>query len=279
MSMIIGGSSSANKVTRIKDLNGNTVATISVSSPKKGKKKRLQYSFKSISNQIMQAKTPNTAKMVATKARGKVAMLQRNIDNDDYDETELRHAITHAKKMLRIAKKKMRHLEEEQEAKQQKTTQIEDDGDGVPELPDEEEREQEQQEEELNQMMDEYQDLMSDLMAEFTQQTMEQMMEEAQLQELADAFMGDVQQADLSPEDLDKLKKKHRSDELREIMEADMKYLKAMISKLERERQEISTESFTNPSVTLEISGIEMPVAAMEAAPVTPEGEVIDVSL
>lgn len=279
MSMMIGGSNSANKVTRIKDLNGNTVATISVSSSKKGKKKRLQYSFKSISNQIMQAKTPNTAKMVATKARGKVAMLQRNIDNDDYDETELRHAIIHAKKMLRIAKKKMRHLEEEQAAKQQKTTQIEDDGDGVPELPDEEEREQEQQEEELNQMVDEYQDLMSELMAEFTQQTMEQMMEETQLQELADAFMGDVQQVDMSPEDLDKLKKKHRSDEFREIMEADMKYLKAMINKLERERQEISTESFTNPSVTLEISGIEMPVTAMQAPPVTPEGEVIDVSL
>ncbi len=279
MSMMIGGSNSANKVTKIKDLNGNTVATISVSSSKKGKKKRLQYSFKSISNQIMQAKTPNTAKMVATKARGKVAMLQRNIDNDDYDETELRHAIIHAKKMLRIAKKKMRHLEEEQAAKQQKTTQIEDDGDGVPELPDEEEREQEQQEEELNQMVDEYQDLMSELMAEFTQQTMEQMMEETQLQELADAFMGDVQQVDMSPEDLDKLKKKHRSDELREIMEADMKYLKAMINKLERERQEISTESFTNPSVTLEISGIEMPVTATQAPPVTPEGEVIDVSL
>lgn len=279
MSMMIGGSNSANKVTKIKDLNGNTVATISVSSSKKGKKKRLQYSFKSISNQIMQAKTPNTAKMVATKARGKVAMLQRNIDNDDYDETELRHAIIHAKKMLRIAKKKMQHLEEEQAAKQQKTTQIEDDGDGVPELPDEEEREQEQQEEELNQMVDEYQDLMSELMAEFTQQTMEQMMEETQLQELADAFMGDVQQVDMSPEDLDKLKKKHRSDELREIMEADMKYLKAMINKLERERQEISTESFTNPSVTLEISGIEMPVTATQAPPVTPEGEVIDVSL
>ena len=101
----------------------------------------------------------------------------------------------------------------------------------------------------------------------------------AQLQELADAFMGDVQQVDMSPEDLDKLKKKHRSDELREIMEADMKYLKAMINKLERERQEISTESFTNPSVTLEISGIEMPVTATQAPPVTPEGEVIDVSL
>ncbi len=283
MSMMMIGSKSANKVTRIKDLNGNTVATISVSSPKKGKKKRLQYSFKSISNQIMMAKTPNTAKMVATKARGKVAMLQRNIDNDDYDETELRHAITHAKKMLRIAKKKMRHLEEETEAKQKNGAQIQDDDNGIPDLPDEEEKEKEQKEMELDQAMQEYEDIVSEFMTkamnEMMNQMMNEMMEDTQLEELADAFMGDISQVeDLEPEDLEKIKKKHRSDELREIMEADMKYLKAMINKLERERQELSTQSFSAPAVTLEISGVQMPVQAMEA-PVTPEGEVIDVSL
>lgn len=283
MSMLIGGRSSANKVTRIKDLNGNTVATISVSSSKKGKKKRLQYSFKSISTQIMMAKTPNIAKMVATKARGKVAMLQRNLDNDDYDETELRHAITHAKKMLRIAKKKMRHLEEETEAKQKSRAQIQDEDNGIPDLPDEEEKEQEQKEMELDQAMQEYQDIVSEFMTkamnEMMNQMMNEMMEDTQLEELADAFMGDVSQVeDLEPEDLEKIKKKHRSDELREIMEADMKYLKAMINKLERERQELSTQNFSAPSVTLEISGVQMPVQTMEA-PVTPEGEVIDVSL
>lgn len=276
--MMIGGSNYDKKVTRIKDLNGNTVATISVSSAKKGKKKRLQYSFKSISNQIMMAKTPNVAKMVATKARGKVAMLQRNIDNDDYDETELRHAITHAKKMLRIAKKKMHHLEEEQEAKQNTRTPIEEDGNGVPDLPDEEEKEQEKKELELDQMIQEYQDIMSEFMAEAMNEMMNQIMETMNLEELADEFTGETTLEDLEPEDLERLKKKHRSDELREIMEADMKYLKAMINKLERERQELSTQSFSTPSVTLEISGVQMPVQTMEA-PVTPEGEVIDVSL
>ncbi len=276
--MMIGGSNSNKNVTRIKDLNGNTVATISVSSPKKGKKKRLQYSFKSISNQIMMAKTPNVAKMVATKARGKIAMLQRNIDNDDYDETELRHAIIHAKKMLRIAKKKMHHLEEEQEAKQKTNVPIEEDGDGIPYLPDEEEKEQEQKELELDQMVDEYQDIMSEFMMEVMNEMMNQMMEAMELEELADEFMGETTLEDLEPEDLDRLKKKHRSDELKEIMEADMKYLKAMMNKLERERQEISTQSFSAPSVTLEISGVEMPVQVTEV-PVTPEGEVIDISL
>lgn len=276
--MRIGGSNSDKKVTRIKDLNGNTVATISVSSPKKGKKKRLQYSFKSISNQIMMAKTPNVAKMVATKARGKVAMLQRNIDNDDYDETELRHAITHAKKMLRIAKKKMQHLEEEQEAKQNPNTPIEEDGNGVPDLPDEEEKEQEKKELELDQMLQEYQDVVNEFMTEAMNEMMNQLMETMDLEELADEFIGETTVEDLEPEDLERLKKKHRSDELREIMEADMKYLKAMINKLERERQELSTQSFSAPSVTLEISGVQMPVQAMEA-PVTPEGEVIDISL
>ncbi|MCI9447830.1 MAG: hypothetical protein HFH36_10655 [Lachnospiraceae bacterium] len=277
MSMMIGGNT-AQKVTRIKDLNGNTVATVSFSSPKKGKKKRLQYSFKSISNQIMMAKTPNIAKMVATKARGKVAMLQRNIDNDDYDETELRHAIIHAKKMLRIAKKKMKHLEEEMEAKQKPNTPIEEDGNGMPDLPDEEEKEQEEKELELDQMIQEYQDIMSEFMTEAMNEMMNQMMEAMELEELADEFMGEAKLEDLEPEDLDRLKKKHRSDELREIMEADMKYLKAMINKLERERQELSTENYSAPSVTLEISGVQMPVQPTEA-PVTPEGEVIDVSL
>lgn len=276
--MRIGGSNSDKKVTRIKDLNGNTVATISVSSPKKGKKKRLQYSFKSISNQIMMAKTPNVAKMVATKARGKVAMLQRNIDNDDYDETELRHAIIHAKKMLRIAKKKMQHLEEEQEAKQNPSTPIEEDGNGVPDLPDEEEKEQEKKELELDQMLQEYQDVVNEFMTEAMNEMMNQLMETMDLEELADEFIGETTVEDLEPEDLERLKKKHRSDELREIMEADMKYLKAMINKLERERQELSTQSFSAPSVTLEISGVQMPVQAMEA-PITPEGEVIDISL
>ena len=229
------------------------------------------------------AKTPNIAKMVATKARGKVAMLQRNLDNDDYDETELRHAITHAKKMLRIAKKKMRHLEEETEAKQKSGAQIQDEDNGIPDLPDEEEKEQEQKEMELDQAMQEYQDIVSEFMTkamnEMMNQMMNEMMEDTQLEELADAFMGDVSQVeDLEPEDLEKIKKKHRSDELREIMEADMKYLKAMINKLERERQELSTQNFSAPSVTLEISGVQMPVQTMEA-PVTPEGEVIDVSL
>lgn len=278
MNMMIGTSNSTEKATRVKTSYGNTV-TIRVSSSKNKKKKRLQYSFKSISNQIMMAKTPDTAKMVATKARGKVAMLQRNIDNDDYDETELRHAIEHAKKMLRIAKKKMHHLEEEHDAEIHKTAQIENDSNGVPELPDEEDREQEKQEFELDNLMDEYQDLMSELMSEFTQQTMERMMEETQLQELADEFMGDVQQEDLAPEDLERLKKKHRSDELRQIMEADLKYLKAMINKLEKERQDLSAGNFSTPAVTLEISGIEMPVQAATAAAVTPEGEVVDVSL
>lgn len=276
--MMIGGSTSNKNVTRIKDLNGNTVATISVSSSKKRKKKRLQYSFKSISNQIMMAKTPNVAKMVATKARGKVAMLQRNLDNDDYDETELRHAIIHAKKMLRIAKKKMHHLEEEQEAKKNPCTPIEEDGDGIPDLPDEEEKEEEQKELELEQMLEEYQDVMSEFMTEAMNEMMNQLMETMNLEELADEFMGEVKAEDLEPEDLERLKKKHRSDELREIMEADMKYLKAMINKLERERQELSTQTFSAPAVTIEISGVQMPVQATEA-PVTPEGEVIDVSL
>lgn len=119
---------------------------------------------------------------------------------------------------------------------------------------------------------------MNEFMTEAMNEMMNQLMETMDLEELADEFIGEATVEDLEPEDLERLKKKHRSDELREIMEADMKYLKAMINKLERERQELSTQSFSAPSVTLEISGVQMPVQATEA-PITPEGEVIDISL
>ncbi len=261
----IGGSIST--TIPLKNRDGSSAGSIKISKNDKKKKKRLQYSFKSISSQIMMTKTSNSASQVLTKARGKVAMLQRNLDNDDYDDTELRHAIIHAKKMERIAKKRMKHLMEEENAKQQKNMPIQDCESGVPELPDQEQEELEMNEEELRQLMEELQQLMNESMTE--------LIDETGLEDLADELVTASQQ-DMAPEDLEQLKKRHRSDELRQIMEADMKYLKAMISKLEKDQQDIGNNI---PSgVTLEISGLQMPVQATQA-PITPEGINVDLML
>ena len=79
------------------------------------------------------------------------------------------------------------------------------------------------------------------------------------------------------------LKKKHRSEELREIMEADMKYLKALFDKLEREKQEgasglrSNSDYNTNSSgVSLELGGVDIPVEASEGL-VLPDGGTVDI--
>lgn len=271
MSMMIGNVSTEAKLAAFKSRNGTT--SVRIQKPKK-KKKRLQYSFKAISNQILMTKTSGSAKQVLTKARGKVAMLKRNQDNEDYDATELRHAIIHAQKMTRIAKKRMRHLEEEEMAKHKRANAIEQDGNGVPDLPEPEEEDLEKREEELKQLVEELQQMMD----EYMKQTSEAMMEETGMDELAEEVMV-AKQGDMEPEDLERLKKRHRADELREIMEADMKYLKAMINKLERDRQEAS--SGIENWVTVEISGVQMPAQspAATAVPAPSEGANVDVAL
>ncbi len=272
MSMkMIGSVSTEAKLESFRSRNNSKMTSVKIA-PKKKKKKRLQYSFKSISNQILMTKTPDGAKQVLTKARGKVAMLKRNQDNDSYDATELRHAIIHAQKMVRIAKKRMHHLQEEEQARTQKDTVTQNDGDGIPELPDQEEEQMEMSNEELKQLVEELQQIMEDYMGE----TMETLVEETGLDDLAEELMV-AKQGEMEPEDLERMKKRHRSDELREIMEADMKYLKAMINKLERERAEAS--SGNSNGVTLEISGVQMPVQAATAPPVTPEGINVDLLL
>ncbi len=96
----------------------------------------------------------------------------------------------------------------------------------------------------------------------------------------------------MDPEDLDQLKKKHRAEELRKIMEADMKYLKAMFEKMAKEQQEsaggVSSSSdngerptgYDTGGVSLELGGVEIPVEsqAVSAAELV-EGGMIDASV
>lgn len=264
MGMRVGGSNQNRRVIQIKNFDGSVAATFSVSKPGKKKTKRLNYNFKSVSSQILLSKTSNSAGKAVTKARGTIAMLLRKVRSGEYDDQELEHAIIHARKMERIAKKRMRHLKQEEDIEQKgKSEELEDELlDGLEESS-EEEVELELSEEELQRLMEEYQELMQESMEEMMQESMEELLQEASLEELSEEFCGAVY--DMEPEDLEQLKKKHRSDEMREIMDADMKYLRAVFQKLERERQELSSgiKSFASemPSgVSLELSGLEMPV-------------------
>ena len=265
---------SRSNTTRIKltDGKGNHVGTISVTKPSTKKKKRIQYNFREISNQILQTKTSGTAGRVLVSARAKVAMLQRMVRNPDYDEKELEQALIHAKKMERIAKKRMKHLQQEEKAA--RTGSCSDDLEAYEEAGENAEAEAEaeggQQDEELEALMREYQASMQS-MEKSMEELSNEVMEEG-LDELSDELGLSVQK-DMSPEDLERLKKKHRADELREITEADMKYLKALFDKLAKEKSEAAS------GVSLQLAGMEMPVETTAEAPVAVEGANLDVSV
>jgi len=256
----------------LKNADGTVAGSFSISKANKAKKKKnLSYNFKEISRMLLLTKTSISAGQVVSKARVNVAMLLRRVKNSQYDEQEVESALVHAKKMERIAKKRMRHLKQEEQAQRQgKCTEEEEwtreqEGEES-EAAEEARREQEMSQAELEALMEEYR--------EFVEETMEELEESTELDELYEGVVGAVHR-DLDQEDIERLKRKHRAAELRDITEADMKYLKDLFGRLERERQQAASGS----GISLELSGTEMPVeVSMDAAQVV-EGGSVDVSV
>lgn len=79
--------------------------------------KELKYQFKNISSKILRSKTSQAAKQAAGQARREVLRLKRQKQNSDSDSEEIEAAIAHAQAMERVAKKKAKHLEEEEMVK------------------------------------------------------------------------------------------------------------------------------------------------------------------
>ena len=76
--------------------------------------KKLKYQFKNISSKILRSKTSQAAKQAAGQARREIMRLKRQKQNSDSDSEEIDAAIAHAQAMARVAKKKAKHLEEEE---------------------------------------------------------------------------------------------------------------------------------------------------------------------
>ncbi|SFU64160.1 hypothetical protein [Butyrivibrio sp. INlla21] len=77
-------------------------------------KKKLQYNFKKISSMIIRSKNSVSARKAVQSARREVTRLNRLKGSGEYDEQELQLAIDHAKAMVKVAKKKVHHLEQEE---------------------------------------------------------------------------------------------------------------------------------------------------------------------
>lgn len=279
MSMKVSNSNVKRYVIRRPD--GSVAGSMSVSkSGAQKKKKRLQYNFKQISNQILQTKTPTSARQVLTRARAKVVSLRRKLNLEGYECSEVRHALIHAEKIARIAKKRMKHLQEE-ESIHKKGGPCE--GDLVDEFEELDEDELWETEDAAQISEEKMKEIMQELQEEI-RELEEALSDETGLRELADEMMV-LSNREMDPADLELLKKKHRAEEMREIMEADLKYLKAMFDKLERERQEgpgnLNSNSDNNSAtnskgVSLELGGIDIPVEAAQGL-VLPQGGTLDI--
>lgn len=232
----------------LKNHDGSTAGTITIRNSNLKKKKRLQYGFKRISTQIMQAKTSGNARQVLTRAKGETVSLRRKRITGDYNTVEVQRAIRHAERMERIARKRMKHLQQEEDIEKHNNRFQQAVLDS------------EQSEEDLTAW--EEQDC-TGLDAEEIKELIQELQEELEALEQENGLeeLTQTMQTDMDPAQLEQLKKKHRAEEMREIAEADMKYLKALFDQIQKERQEgSSSSSSSSRGVSLELSGMEVPV-------------------
>ena len=234
--------------------------------------KKLKYQFKNISSKILRSKTSQAAKQAAGQARREVLRLKRQKENSDSDSEEIDAAIAHAQAMERVAKKKAKHLEEEEMVKaaggicqgdricEEETKDVQD-----------AEAENAQNEEEMSAEgsadevsgdlsayeyaadsydisdyidlgMDEFYAQAGDFMSEMSDFTSEMMQEMSDsLRDLMEEMGLDVESdtvvsvnREMDPADLKMMKIKHRNKEMKDIVKADAEYLKAVFDHLEK---------------------------------------------
>ncbi len=212
-------------------------------------KKKLKYSFKKISSKIISSKTSTAAREALSQAKREIQKLKAARRSGKYDEEELAAALDHAKAMERIARKKARHLEEEEMAKR---CSSQSDGEGSPavdtEAPsadkDPVKDEIDSLRDELGEITDKAQNeeyaeserVTNEMIGDITE-SMEEMLDAIEeISDLMDEIMSDP--TDMDPEDIDAMVTKHRNREMKEITKADGEYLKAMFEHYERIRSD-----------------------------------------
>ncbi|MCM1122711.1 MAG: hypothetical protein NC416_09010 [Eubacterium sp.] len=294
--MMVGTNNSDVMRIELRNRDGSYAGTLTVSKPRtraaskkntrsvsmsgKKKYKKLNYNFKRLSNQIMRTKTSVNAKQLTTKTKFQIANLRMKLISGDYNYIEIHNALVHAEKIARVAKKRVQHLEEEESIEKA----------GRKSLAEPEEMEDQNEEDEIidttGMTQEEIKELVEELQEEMEkiQDELEQAMEETE--ERMTEFVHASNQ-NMDPNDLELLKKKHRAEELRDIMKADIEYLKAVFDKLAKDKEESansiaeSAEDSNDSSgnvygVSLELGGVDIPVETAEA-PVEVAGANVDV--
>ena len=255
--------------------------------------KKLKYQFKSISSKILRSKTSQAAKQAAGQARREIMRLKRQKQNSDSDSEEIDAAIAHAQAMERVAKKKAKHLEEEEMMKAaggicQGDRISEEETKDVPDAEAENARNTEEMSAEdpadevsgdfsayeyagdsydisdyVDLGMDEFYAQAGDFMSEmsdFTSEMMQEMsdslrdlMEEMGLDGLSDTEVSVNREMD--PADLKMMKIKHRNKEMKDIVKADAEYLKAVFDHLEKMKDNAVIPTGNTGAVSVGMTG------------------------
>lgn len=230
-------------------------------------KKRLPYNFKQMSKQIMQAKTSNAARPLVTRVQAKLSWLYKKLRSGEYGEREVAAAIIHAAAMERIAKRKLKHLEEEEAAENGSSRANapgeEEDIYGKNELARSLEENEGISEEMMKEMLDEIEELEKELASDM-------------ISELQDMVVGTG--GNMSEEELEELKRKHRDEEERQLSRADLKYLKALFDRLEQEKRQGSSGITYSDSGSSSMSYMVDNISELEL-PDMGVGETVDVSI
>ncbi len=208
-----------------------------------------KYNYKTVATKIQQAKNSLSAGQAVLAAKRETQKIRRMISAGNGDPEELQIALTHAKRMEMVARKKKHHLELEELVKY--TQKLDDELDKQEEaaasmeqamvLAKEEEVSEKEDEifDARIEMLDEALENMkesgvalsddkltelNEMISEFGEEELEELEESMEMlenMEIVDPHM--------SKEDLEDLKRKHRASEDKAIMKANMDYLKDMI--------------------------------------------------
>ena len=225
-----------NRLSSFQELSGSAE-----SDGNEGSKKPVNYNYKEVASKIHQAKTSVSAARAVFSASRKVLEIKRKISAHDGDAKELQIALTHAKRMEIVARKKKHHLELEEMAEH--TRRSDENRDRMEEAATDMKNsfvsaEEEKVTEEEDAIFDERGKMLSDaaeqdMVSEFNEmiseigedelKQLEEVMEMLENMEIIDPHMSD--------EDLDKLKRRHRTAENKAVLKADMDYLKDMIGR------------------------------------------------
>ncbi|MDE7326124.1 MAG: hypothetical protein K2N63_07605 [Lachnospiraceae bacterium] len=194
----------------------------------KAKKKNLNYNRREVSAQVLRASKLGMAARALATARTKASSLRRLVGTGQYDENELRIAIAHAESIVKTAKKKLGNLKEEQ-IKEKRVKR-------------------EKQENALKKQV--------------KQQRIRAKRQQVK-RELAAQRNQTERQMRAKEMRCKQLKRRHRGEELADVAEADMKYIKDM-DRYRRYGGTGSSSQNTDTAAALEMGNFAMRLSDLE---------------